>query len=369
MDKDQQPYVYLKPKQHYVDLYDLGTIKDCLRYYQRLYSELPKRIKTTKNKSTSEEDIRKDWLKLMNMVIVSIKAERFKHKEETVNAWEEQDRQKQERFDRTEPSEIYCDNCNILMEEIHKDLRDGDEKNLQVLFMYNCPKCNKRKAYYDNGKPYDSKPTLCEKCGSEIDVSIKINDKKNTTTWTYKCTNCDYKKVEVDDHKKWKKEQKEKEEKDKVLLTKFRKDFVFSEEEGKEVLHGFEKMKDINKMFMKDEEKKKDPAYQKAMCLKKLKVVELNKLLKEAILKEGYIDLQFEKPSMERFVAVPFIVLEEKVDREEYDSKVQLKKLIEKTLEPTNWRLMSEGISYRVGYLSGKLRCYETNEDLINILK
>ena len=360
---------YLKPEQYYIDIYDVQTIKECLHYYRSLYKKLPKVLKLPNKENTSEERRKTDWLRMMNMVIVSIKAERFKQKEETTNEWTEKDRIKQEKFDGAEPLEIYCDACNILMEEVHKSLKDDDENNLQVLFMYNCPKCNKRKAYYDNGKTYESKPTLCEKCGSEIDVSIKINDKKDTTTWTYKCTGCDYKKVEIDDHKKWKKEQKEKEEKDKDLLTKFRKDFVFSEEEGKEVLLGFEKMKDINEMFKKDEAKKKDPVYQKALGLKKLKVIELNKLLKEVMQKEGYTDLQFEKPDMGRFVAVPFIVQDEKTDRIEYNSINQLKKLIIKNLESTNWRLMSEGIHYRVGYLSGKLRCYETEEDLIQILK
>jgi hypothetical protein len=41
-----------------------------------------------------------------------------------------------------------------------------------------------------------------------------------------------------------------------------------------------------------------------------------------------------------------------------------LKKLIQKALEDTNWRLMSEGISYRLGYLKGRLRAYESEEDL-----
>lgn len=368
MDKDQQSQAYLKPKQYYIDRYDLRTIKDCLHYYQRLYKELPKIIKDTKNKSTSEEDIRKDWLRLMNMIIVSIRAERFRHKEKIINEWMEEDKLKQEKFDNVESLEIYCDDCNVLMEEMFKSLQEEDKNNLQVLFMYKCPKCNKRKAYYDNGKPHESKPTLCEKCGNEIDISIKSNDKKDTTKWTYKCTSCDYKKVEVDDHKKWKQEQNEKETEDKNLLIKFRKDFVFSEEEGKEVLYGLETMKNIGEEVKKMKEKQKDPAYQKTLNIKKIKVVEVNKLLKELMEKDGYIDLQFEKPDIGRFVAVPFTVQDEKAEREEYNSKTQLKKLIEKTLEPTNWRLMSEGISYRVGYLSGKLRCYETESDLYKLI-
>jgi hypothetical protein len=72
---------------------------------------------------------------------------------------------------------------------------------------------------------------------------------------------------------------------------------------------------------------------------------------------------------MGRFVVVPFVVQDGKPERNEYDSKTALKKLIASVLEGTNWRLMSGGVSYRVGYLSGKLRCHETEEDLMEISK
>lgn len=128
-------------------------------------------------------------------------------------------------------------------------------------------------------------------------------------------------------------------------------------------------MKSLNEMLQKDEAKKKDPAYQKAISLKKLKVVELNKLLKEATQKEGYIDLQFEKPEMGKFVAVPFVTQDDKPERSDYDSGSQLKKIINTTLEGTNWRLMNEGVHYRVGYLNGRLRCYESEDDLTELLR
>ena len=59
-----------------------------------------------------------------------------------------------------------------------------------------------------------------------------------------------------------------------------------------------------------------------------------------------------------------FSCLDSKSVREDYDSRKTLKKTIDKALEETNWRLMSEGIRYRLGYLSGRLRAYESEEDL-----
>jgi Zn finger protein HypA/HybF involved in hydrogenase expression len=358
---------YLKEKQYYEDLYDLKTIKDCLDFYRSLHAKLPKVLKLPNKENLPKKKRKEEFIKVMNMAIVSMKISRFEHKEKALEEWMEKDKKRQEKFDNTEPLEIYCEGCTLLMEPIHMSL--WEEKDvLRVSFIYNCPKCNKRKAYYDDGEEYKSKPTLCEKCGSEIDIDPKIDDKKDTTTWTYKCSGCDYKKVEVEDDKKWREDRAKEEARNKELLTKFKKDFVFSEEEGRECLRGLEQLKTINENFKKSQQKKEDPAYHKAIQVKKIKVVELNKLLKEVFPKEGYIELQFEKPDMGKFVAVPFMVQDEKSEREEYDSKKQLKRLIDKTLAETNWKLMSDGVSYRVGYLSGKLRCYETEEELMKIV-
>jgi hypothetical protein len=49
-------------------------------------------------------------------------------------------------------------------------------------------------------------------------------------------------------------------------------------------------------------------------------------------------------------------------------SKRTLKKLVDAALKDTNWRLMSDGISYRLGYLSGRLRAYEREEDLKDLV-
>jgi hypothetical protein len=63
-------------------------------------------------------------------------------------------------------------------------------------------------------------------------------------------------------------------------------------------------------------------------------------------------------------VTIDFSCLDDKSDRDDYDSRKTLKKSIDKALEETNWRLMSSGISYRLGYLSGSLRAYESDEDI-----
>ena len=63
------------------------------------------------------------------------------------------------------------------------------------------------------------------------------------------------------------------------------------------------------------------------------------------------------------------VAYDNKSDRKEYDSKKGLQKLINKILVNTNWRLMSDGVDYRLGYLSGRLRAYEKEEDLKKLVE
>ena len=55
--------------------------------------------------------------------------------------------------------------------------------------------------------------------------------------------------------------------------------------------------------------------------------------------------------------------------RVETDSVRRFQRIVKKTLEETNWRLMSEGVHYRLGYLSGRLKGYEQEEDLLQLVK
>ncbi len=123
-----------------------------------------------------------------------------------------------------------------------------------------------------------------------------------------------------------------------------------------------------------DEDKKqkikdKDPIYQKARQLKKLTVTELENLLSKSLEKEKYVNLSFDKPEIDRYVIIPFTVQEFDKKRSERESENTVRKVIKQTLEKTNWRLMTEGLTYRLGYLSGRLKGYEREEDLVDLLK
>ena len=109
--------------------------------------------------------------------------------------------------------------------------------------------------------------------------------------------------------------------------------------------------------------------YQKARLLNTLKIGQLKELLEKTIEHENYQDLAFAKPDMGQYVIIDFSVNDMQEDRKEYDSTSKLKELIKSALEETNWRLMSDGIHYRLGILTGKLKTYEKEEDLVKLVK
>ncbi len=85
--------------------------------------------------------------------------------------------------------------------------------------------------------------------------------------------------------------------------------------------------------------------------------------------KEDYINLEFSKPELEKSIIINFTTQDNKTGRREYDSRIQLQRILKKVLAKTNWRLMSEGVNCRLGILSGRLRGYENEEDLLKLVK
>lgn len=118
-----------------------------------------------------------------------------------------------------------------------------------------------------------------------------------------------------------------------------------------------------------EEKEKNKKLYEKLAKIKKLAVAQLQKLLAATLKKEGYINLGFSKPEIKKDVIIEFTVQDNKTERKEYDSRNELRKLLKKKLSDTNWRLMTGGINYKLGILSGRLRGYEIEEDLISLIQ
>ena len=196
--------------------------------------------------------------------------------------------------------------------------------------------------------------------------NFDVEDKTTETVFIthYKCLSCGYAKT---DELKRTANQREKPDPD---FEADRAKFCLSKEEGEKwrgELVGLEQMGRLVDKF-KEMDKNKD-LYDKVAKIKKLTIIELEKLLAPALEKENYIHLQLANPEIDRNVVVPFTVQDLKTGRESRASEYDLKRIIKKILNDTNWRLMTDGVSYRLGVLTGRLKGYESEEDLLKLVK
>ncbi len=367
---------YLEDEQHYIDRYDLHTIEECLdtvKMFQEIYQ---KSLISEEVKDISQEVKLHDANLMLHRTLFVIKGKRYEKKQETIQKWMEEDKLKQDKQDYTPtPEAVVCPLCSNSMffnSSKHLDY-SYDSPIMRMMFLFKCSKCDKQQWVYDDGEIRVSKPDLCPKCKEEID--IKATRKGKVITWKHKCKACGYTKTEVEDlakhdeeHKKWQEDQNKKEAEGIKLLEKYREEYCLNEKDGIEHVETLEALEVGNEVYEEEKQKFDDKAYQTAVNLKRLTVLEIEKLLTEKLEKEKYVKFTLDKPDMGRFVTIPFNVLDANSTRNPNISEATLKQLLKDTLKDTNWRLMSDGIHYRLGYLSGTLKAYEQEEDLLELV-
>lgn len=361
---------YLKDEQYYIDLYDLLTIKDCLRVVEFWQDTYKKHLNDEEVKNLPKEEKLRGFNYYLHWELYGTQGERYRHKRERIEEMVEDDRKKQDFYDNASaPRNITCDTCGKPLLPETKILEDFTGQPMRVLFYFSCPTCKKKRAIYNTGEEYVSKASPCPKCGHKLIEKHAIKGKGNrkVITWIQTCSSCKYTHKEVDDfekkHQEWEKEQ----QKDKELLEKYRPEFCLSDEKGKEYIELVDKMKVANEVREEEKQKYDNQVYQKSIQLKKLSVVDLEKLLTEPLEKAKYIKLSLEKPEIGQYVIVPFTVQDADSSRKGLDSSKNLEKLIKITLEDTNWRLLSGSLSYRLGYVSGQLKGFEQEEDMLEL--
>jgi len=332
---------YLKDEQHYSELYDRLTIDQCKRW--------------EKNCNTKSKDPKAQIGAIACQVAMYfMKGERYKEKAGTVGDWMDQDSAKDKRIaDTIEPSGIRCLNCSSLMECGLRDFCRYNGEDERVLFFFDCPKCKKRRAYWEGGEEREREETVCPKCRASMEYINKRKGDIITTTFT--CHGCGHNKTEKMDFSS----------KKDVIDSNFesdRKKYCLSEKDGTAYINAEAQLKHLSDI-VKDRKENKE-VIEAAGKLKQLTVVDLEKLLNPLIAKAGYIKFEFEKPKIEKDVIVEFSAQDNKQGRAQYDSVQDFKKVIKKSLDNTNWRLMTTGISYRLGFLNGRIRGVEGEENL-----
>ncbi len=352
---------YLKPYQYYADQYDRFTVEEFRRLEKVWEPDYSKR----EGVDETFESVRPPMEKMVSDVaFVFKKGNRYKEKKNTIKEWMKRDEEYDRIYEESQPiSNIQCLTCRKLMFVSTKTLDDTDSKKpTRVLFTYDCPLGHfPRRAFFSDGEEYKHEPNICVKCKNSVDEKTERNEKLIKIIDT--CKHCGHveviefdlsPKVEVPDPD----------------FAKDRERFCLSEEEGERYISESISFEYNSKFIeeMREKDKNKD-LYEKAAKLRKLTIIELEKLLAPELEKAEFVKLSFKEPEIEKDVVIPFVVYESKSDCKEKVSCSNLEKLIKKALEGTNWKLMTMGVTYRLGMLEGRLRGYEREEDLLKLVK
>lgn len=356
---------HLKPHLYYSDLYDKGTVE----HSRRIES-------TSKERPLGEPQFDKEGKEIDMTAITKVTTdlmiyfetgERYLRKEEKIREWMDRDKKLDEFFEQAKaPENITCFTCRRLTFVSFTHEETGwEDKPSRVLYMYDCPLNHvPRRAFYDNGEEYRKQEHLCSKCKSYTKEENTRTDKKITTTWT--CINCG----EVDTYELDLTSEPLKEE---VIDENFEADrnrFCLSDKDGEKFREAKRNIESL-KVFMDglEEKEKKKEVYDQVANMKKLKILELEELLLPQLEKAKYVKFHMKDPEMGKDVFVPFVVYDADPNRNDRVSTHDLEKLFKKVLNDTNWRLMSDGVRYRLGMLEGKLRAYEREEDLVKLIE
>lgn len=352
---------HLKGRQYYEDLYDRLTVERGRRNTET-FNELYDKFFEVMPDEPRDSHRAVLHLNLIYMVFVGNELiDRYDEREDDIREMMTKDEAKDQQVadDRLtiEPSCNHCQAAGLRLTDKMLFHRDSFDEPEEVLFTLKCSKCQKNSAVWSDGKPLESKKTSCPKCSTAMDEEDSRREKVITTTYT--CTSCGHQ------HKRRLDFTPKKEKVDPDFATD-RAMYGLHDEKTRQELRDakwrYEEMAKLGKEWKEKEDNQH--IYDAIAELKKPKIAELSPLLQPKLKKAGYVEFNLDKPEIGKIAFVSFSCMDGRSDRGDHDSRKTLQTTIRKALSDTNWRLTSDGISYRLGYLNGKLRAYEYENEL-----
>lgn len=338
----------LQDKEHYEDRYDRITVESCRRSEEFFLQG----NKTPSGVLGVAWEIEKVLLTL----------DWYNKKETAIEQWMRDDANRDDMLEKAiPPKNVICNTCH---EQMYEGSRTTWERNGndEVLFFMRCSAHHlPMKGVFEDGVQLKTEAKKCPNCHHAIE-SKRLPSDSTVIKTLYWCVTCDYE--ENDEFSL-----SESKVSDDPDYNNVRARFCLSGQALKDAQESYWNMERMKKLVdgWKHENEHKEQ-YEKIEKLQKLTIPQVKQLIVDALEKYQYQNLSFEKPTMNKYVSLEFSLEESETDNQ-YASTQKLKKIIIKSLSGTNWRLMSQGIIYRLGLMSGTLRAYETKEDLLKLVK
>lgn len=342
---------YRKSDQYYIDRYDRMTIEELRGIEAKELEELAS-VSEPQKRLEIEIGHCMDFGSFRNRAIANAR-----NREATIQKWIAND-ERQDRLVASHrlPIGVACNTCGSAMQfSIHFFDVDG----IPLLFVFQCPYGHApRKAVYPDGREYFFPRPTCAQCGYEVTKeSYKENNILYTTTTCSMCGRI--KKDELDLNIISKPELPVNEEDRRKYCLSFFNDRTF-----------YEDLESLANLFDSIEEGQKEQKlkeFYEVDKIEKLTIPALEIRLQKVIETAGFIKFSFDRPEMKAWTTVSFSQ-QDPTDRDDKKSIKAATQCIVQSLASTNWRLTGN-INYRLGYLTGKLKAYERDEDLLKLAK
>lgn len=281
--------------------------------------------------------------------------DRYAKRKETIERWMAEDRKRDTLLSDTEIPDVACFICSEEMEFLDKMLRTDFDNNIDsVQFYFGCKGCEVTSTIRDR-KREDHIPWQCPKCKRRLES--KTERSKKEILFKKDCTFCGYHDLYSlsleREHTKEKIPSKEE-------VKRFREDrlrFCLSEEEGASFLRSLENFKQLEKIVNQVKEKENLPK------VSILSVKQAQDLVKSVLKENGFENISFKLPEARTGVTLRIKAVDGK-DRNPYDLKKLLKKALNKALDGSNWRLMSNGIGVQLGLVTISLNGVEAPQHM-----
>lgn len=253
------------------------------------------------------------------------------------------------------PQRVLCNQCDSKMNFDSHLFKDS--YNERILFVFTCKYHSQKKVVYADGKEYHFKQRRCKLCGA-TEFKSTSEENKNVLVLTDICQSCgdiEILELEADDE-------------DQTITEEDRKKYCL---QFTGISHFFQDLEAINQYteWVKERDAEKDVKKQfEVDKIKKINVPALEILLKKATEKVGFTKFEFIKTDLSKFAMRTFTALDP-TTHSERDSVKMMAKRLEEVLFDSNWRLISNSISYRLGIVTGRIRAYETEDDLLTLAK
>jgi hypothetical protein len=230
-----------------------------------------------------------------------------------------------------------------------------------------CEGCAKRQGIYEDGSRFIVRPSLCAICKGEVKTE-SVKKESDIVETRNICLSCGHEEIETDDYQELSARLEKERLEDQELLKEYREEFCFNEKDGNEAVELIEKLKFAKDVREAEKRKFYDPAFEELSKLKKMTISEIEKSINEKFESSNYSHISFDKPENGQFFIIPFALQDNDSKRRKEDSEKQVISLINEALMQTNWRLITNSVSYRLGYITGSLRGYESEKEFLDLL-